>query len=41
MPLLVGHLLDGGGFRTGLLCIAVLQVAAILVALRVGRDAAA
>ncbi len=36
-PLLVGHLLDRGLFRSGLLAIAGLQVAAVLVALRVGR----
>jgi len=36
-PLVVGRILDQGGFRTGLLCVAVLQVSAVLVALRVGR----
>lgn len=39
MPLLVGHLLDGGMFRTGLLCVAGLQIGAVLGALRVGRSA--
>jgi len=38
-PLVAGRLLDHGWFRLGLLCIAVLQVSAILVALRVGRRA--
>ncbi len=36
-PLLVGHLLDRGFFQLGLLTIAGLQVAAVLVALRVGK----
>ena len=36
-PLLVGQLLDHDQFRAGLLCIAALQVGAVLVALRVGR----
>jgi len=35
-PLFVGRLLDHGWFRSGLLCIAVLQISATLVALRVG-----
>lgn len=39
MPLLVGRILDHGLFSAGLLCIAALQVSAIFVALRVGRDA--
>jgi MFS family permease len=36
-PLVVGRLLDHGLFRSGLLCIAVLQIGAVLVALGVGR----
>jgi MFS family permease len=36
-PLVVGRLLDHGLFRSGLLCIALLQVGAVLVALSVGR----
>jgi len=36
-PLLVGPLLDRGFFRSGLLCIALLQIGAVVVALGVGR----
>jgi len=36
-PLLVGRLLDHGWFRSGLLCIALLQISATFVALHVGR----
>ena len=36
-PLVVGRLLDHGLFRSGLLCIALLQIAAVLVAVGVGR----
>lgn len=36
-PLVVGRILDQGLFRSGLLCVAALQVGAVLVALRVGR----
>jgi len=36
-PLVVGRLLDQGLFRSGLLCIAALQVSAIFVALRIAR----
>lgn len=38
MPLIVGRILDQGMFASGLLCIAALQVAAIFVAMRVGRE---
>lgn len=38
-PLVTGRLLDHGWFRSGLVCIAALQVSAVLVALRVGRRA--
>jgi MFS family permease len=38
-PLVVGRILDQGLFRSGLLCIAALQVSAVFVALRVGRKA--
>ncbi|SPJ18042.1 hypothetical protein SBBP2_60030 [Burkholderiales bacterium] len=38
-PLVVGRLLDHGLFRAGLLCIATMQICAVLVALRVGRSA--
>jgi len=37
VPVLVGRLLDHGWFRSGLLCICVLQVSAVCVALLVGR----
>jgi len=36
-PLLVGRLLDHGWFRSGLVCIAALQISATFVALRVGQ----
>lgn len=36
-PLVVGRILDQGQFRSGLLCVAALQVSAVFVALRVGR----
>jgi MFS family permease len=36
-PLAVGRILDQGLFRSGLLCVAVLQISAVFVALRVGR----
>ncbi|HYB50390.1 MAG TPA: MFS transporter [Burkholderiaceae bacterium] len=36
-PLLVGRLLDHGWFRSGLICIAALQISAVFVALRVSR----
>lgn len=39
MPLVVGQILDHGNFSAGLLCIAGLQISAVLVAMRVGRDA--
>ena len=39
-PLVFGPLLDRGAFLTVLACVAVLQVAALLSALRVGRSAA-
>ena len=39
-PLIFGPLLDRGAFLTVLACVAVLQVAALLAALRVGRVAA-
>jgi len=35
-PLLVGHVLDRGLFQTGLLCVAVLQLAAGVIAVRLG-----
>jgi FSR family fosmidomycin resistance protein-like MFS transporter len=37
-PLAVGHILDMNRFQAGLLCIAVLQIGAVLVAVRVGRN---
>ena len=36
-PLVVGRLLDHGLFRSGLLCVALLQIGAVLVAVSVGR----
>ncbi len=37
-PLIAGHLLDEGLFRGGLLTVGILQVSALLVALRIGRE---
>jgi MFS family permease len=40
MPVIVGRILDQGMFAAGLLCIAVLQISAVMVAVRVGRSQA-